>query len=100
MGKVGHHDTEEGIAKRLAGEVVHRSEIKLVCKSILSLDFMPLFLVAYINTFGGGNGNSLQCSCLRNPMDRGVWRAAVPGVPRVGHDLVTKPSILYSSLFF
>ena len=26
---------------------------------------------------GGGNGNSLQYSCLENPMDRGAWRAAV-----------------------
>ena len=28
---------------------------------------------------GGGNGNSLQYSCLENPMDRGVWRATVQG---------------------
>ena len=26
---------------------------------------------------GGGNGNPLQYSCLRNPMDRGAWQAAV-----------------------
>ena len=26
---------------------------------------------------GAGNGNSLQCSCLENPMDRGAWQAAV-----------------------
>ena len=26
---------------------------------------------------GGGHGNSLQCSCLENPMDRGVWWATV-----------------------
>ena len=26
---------------------------------------------------GGGHGNRLQCSCLENPMDRGVWRATV-----------------------
>ena len=25
---------------------------------------------------GGGNSNQLQYSCLRNPMDRGAWRAA------------------------
>ena len=25
---------------------------------------------------GGGHDNPLQCSCLENPMDRGVWRAA------------------------
>ena len=29
---------------------------------------------------GEGNGNPLQCSCLKNPMDRGAWWAAVPGV--------------------
>ena len=28
---------------------------------------------------GGGYGNPLQCSCLKNPMDRGAWRATVPG---------------------
>ena len=26
---------------------------------------------------GGGHGNSLQYSCLENPMDRGAWRATV-----------------------
>ena len=40
---------------------------------------------------GGGHGNSLQNSCLENPMDRGDWHATVYGVARVGHDLVTKP---------
>ena len=29
---------------------------------------------------GEGNGNSLQYSCLENPMDRGVRRAIVGGV--------------------
>ena len=29
---------------------------------------------------GEGNGNLLQYSSLENPMDRGVWRAAVHGV--------------------
>ena len=29
---------------------------------------------------GGGDGNPLQYSCLRNPMDRGGWWAAVRGV--------------------
>ena len=32
------------------------------------------------------NGNPLQYSCLGNPIDRGVWRATVPGVARAGHD--------------
>ena len=26
---------------------------------------------------GGGNGNTLQNSCLENPVDRGAWRATV-----------------------
>ena len=29
---------------------------------------------------GEGNGNSLQYSCLENPMDRGEWWAIVHGV--------------------
>ena len=33
---------------------------------------------------GGGHGNPLQYSCLENPMDRRVWRAAVHGLQRVG----------------
>ena len=28
------------------------------------------------------NGNPLQYSCLKNPMDRGVWWAAVCGVAK------------------
>ena len=31
---------------------------------------------------GKGNGNPLQRSCLGNPMDRGDWWAAVPGVTK------------------
>ena len=31
---------------------------------------------------GEGNGNPLQYPCLRNPMDRGAWRATVHGVAK------------------
>ena len=31
---------------------------------------------------GEGNGNSLQYSCLENPMDRGAWWATVYGVAK------------------
>ena len=31
---------------------------------------------------GGGHGNSLQCSCLGNPMDRGTWWITVCGVTK------------------
>ena len=51
---------------------------------------------------GEGNGNPLQYSCLENPMNRGAWQAAVHGVTRVGHNLVTKPPLylyLYLSIY-
>ena len=36
---------------------------------------------------GGGHGNSLQYSCLKNPIDRGAWRATVHRVTHgAGHD--------------
>ena len=38
---------------------------------------------------GEGNGNPLQYSCLENPMDRGAWRAAVPGIAK-SRTLATK----------
>ena len=33
-----------------------------------------------LSCIGEGNGNPLQCSCLKNPRDGGAWRAAVSGV--------------------
>ena len=33
-----------------------------------------------LSSFGEGNGNLLQCSCLENPRDGGAWWAAVYGV--------------------
>ena len=35
-----------------------------------------------VKSHGGGNGNLLQYSCLKNPMDRGAWQAAVHGVSK------------------
>jgi len=40
---------------------------------------------------GGRNGNLLQFSYLRNPMDRSAWQATVHGVTGVRHDLESKP---------
>ena len=33
-------------------------------------------------SLGGGNGSSLQCSCLGNPTNRGAWRATVHSVAK------------------
>ena len=43
---------------------------------------------------GEGNGDSLQCSCLKNPMDRGAWSVQSTGLERVGHDWATKQTQL------
>ena len=40
---------------------------------------------------GVGNGNSLQYSCLGNPMNQGAWWiTAHGGHKRIGHDLAIK----------
>ena len=45
------------------------------------------FILGSERSPGGGNGNSLQYSCLDNSIDRGGWWAAVHRVTqRVGHD--------------
>ena len=36
---------------------------------------------------GEGNGNTLQYSCLENPMDRGAWWATVHGVAKSQSDM-------------
>ena len=48
---------------------------------------------------GKGNGNPLQYSRLRNPMDRGAWQATVRRVAkRVSHDLASKQQLpIYST---
>ena len=35
---------------------------------------------------GGGHGNPLQCSCLKNPMERGTWQLQSTGLQRVGYN--------------
>ena len=46
--------------------------LNLTCCSISGLGRPP----------GEGNGNSLQYSCLGNPMDRGAWQATSPQGPK------------------
>ena len=39
-------------------------------------------IVGSYGSFGEGNDNTLQYSCLGNPMDRGAWQATVNGVAK------------------
>ena len=43
--------------------------------------YVHLCCILYF-TFGEGNGNPLQYSCLENPMDGGGWKATVHGVAK------------------
>ena len=47
-------------------------------------------------TFGEGNGNPLQYSCLENPMDGGAWWAAVH---RVGKSRARLSDFTFTSHF-
>ena len=46
----------------------------------LSLLKLEVFSASFLSCIGEGNGNPLQCSCLKNPRDGGAWWAAVYGV--------------------
>ena len=61
--------------------------------------FIPLHMTIQLSHHQG-NGNTLQYSCLENPMDRGVWQATVHGITRVGHSLVTKPPLFIKETAF
>ena len=54
----------------------------------------PKYFEVFLFSFGEGNGNPLQYSCLENPMDWGAWgRLQSMGLWRVGHDWVTSLSL-------
>ena len=56
------------------------SQVVLVVKSRLSLqeNIRDVGLIPALGrSTGDGHGNPVQYSCLENPMDRGVWQAAV-----------------------
>ena len=51
---------------------------ELACQCRILRDTIP----GLGRSFGGGNGNPLQYSCLENPLDRGDWRATVHQVTK------------------
>ena len=44
-------------------------------------------------SLGEGSGDSLQCSCLGNPMDRGAWWTTVHGVVKELDTTATKQQL-------
>ena len=53
-------------------------------------------LIHGLRSPGGGNGNPLQCSCLKNPTDRGAWWAIVHEVAKL--DIIGWLSMLTAAL--
>ena len=49
---------------------------------------------------GGGFGNSLQYSCLENPLDRGAWRATIHRVAKSRTRLSTHTALVSFCLKF
>ena len=49
---------------------------------------------------GEGNSDPLQCSCPRNPMDRGVWWATVHRVAKEPNMTKQQPDIHHKSVSF
>ena len=61
------------------------SQVALVVKNLPSSvgDIRDVGSIPELGRFPGkGNGNSLQYSCLENPMDREAWQATVHGVAK------------------
>ena len=65
----------------------------IICMFIASLLhwnvnlFFQLFnIILEYSCLGEGIGNPLKYSCLKNPMERGAWKATVHGVAKNGHD--------------
>ena len=58
-----------------------------------------------LSCIGEGNGNPLQCSCLENPSDGGIWWASVYGIAQsrmrlkqLSSSFISFPSSPYSPL--
>ena len=56
------------------------SLVAQMVKNLPPMKEAPGLILGLGRSFGLGNGNPLQYSCLENSMDRGAWRATVHGV--------------------
>ena len=63
-------------------------QILITVRIFMKKPTSTIFFLTPVLTFGKGNGNPLQNSCLENSMDRGAWQTIVHGVARVGHNWV------------
>ena len=74
------HISDKGFASRIYKElskVNSRTKTNPIRKWAKDLNRL---LLKTTGSSGEGDGTPLQCSCLKNPRDRGAWWAAVYGV--------------------
>ena len=60
----------------------HASQVALEAKNLPTNAGDAGSLPGLGRSHGEGNGNSLQYSCLENPMERGAWWNTVHGVAK------------------
>ena len=58
------------------------SLVAQMVKSLLAMQETWVQSLGWEDSLEKGVANLLQYSCLEIPMDRGVWRATVPGVTK------------------
>ena len=56
-------------------KILSVSKIQLIVS--LMIETIIMYIGHLAHSIGEGDGTPLQCSCLENPMDGGVWQAAV-----------------------
>ena len=59
----------------------------------------PSLIPGWGRSLGGGNGDPLQCSCLGNPMDRGIWWATVLRISQRWTQLKCLSTYMYIYIF-
>ena len=69
-----------GLDSSLGLRVVGGSQVVLVVKNPSANAGDVRGLIPGLGKSPGEHGSPLQYSCLKNPMDRGAWRATVHGI--------------------
>ena len=70
---MGEFNSDDHYINYCGQESLRRNGVALIVNKSLK------FSSVQFSCSGEGNGNPLQCSCLENPMERGVWQATVYG---------------------
>ena len=88
--------TDSGWGVQMTAEQYHEWETEMTfSKESVYIAGDPGSIPGSGRSPGKGNGNLLQYSCLKNPMDRGAWQATVHGFAK---ELDTTEWLIFSYL--